>query len=136
MTDLVEAKTCTCPSGDGSLRWPCPVHPPLISSQRYLNRDVVFRKAINFKVFVVRTVDLELRGKRYRVIVDGHHNLAAARLTGAEPKWKGAPPKLERIMKSMRASDFADFMINNLTDSDWYFHDTGQVVEELLAPQL
>lgn len=18
---------CTCPSGDGSLRWPCPVHP-------------------------------------------------------------------------------------------------------------
>lgn len=20
--------TCTCPSGDGSLRWPCPVHPP------------------------------------------------------------------------------------------------------------
>lgn len=28
MTDLFEAKTCTCPSGDGSLRWPCPVHPP------------------------------------------------------------------------------------------------------------
>ena len=21
------AKPCTCPSGDGSLRWPCPVHP-------------------------------------------------------------------------------------------------------------
>lgn len=21
-------KTCTCPSGDGSLRWPCPQHPP------------------------------------------------------------------------------------------------------------
>ena len=28
MTYLIEAKTCTCPSGDGSLRWPCPVHPP------------------------------------------------------------------------------------------------------------
>lgn len=28
MTDLIEVKTCTCPSGDGSLRWPCPVHPP------------------------------------------------------------------------------------------------------------
>jgi hypothetical protein len=23
-----QAPTCTCPSGDGSLRWPCPVHPP------------------------------------------------------------------------------------------------------------
>lgn len=22
------AESCTCPSGDGSLRWPCPVHPP------------------------------------------------------------------------------------------------------------
>ena len=25
---LPEEPTCTCPSGDGSLRWPCPVHPP------------------------------------------------------------------------------------------------------------
>ena len=24
----VEARRCTCPSGDGSLRWPCPAHPP------------------------------------------------------------------------------------------------------------
>lgn len=21
-------RACTCPSGDGSLRWPCPAHPP------------------------------------------------------------------------------------------------------------
>ncbi len=24
---LQAAPVCTCPSGDGSLRWPCPVHP-------------------------------------------------------------------------------------------------------------
>lgn len=110
--------------------------PPIISSQRYLNREVIMRKAAKFKVFVVRTVDLEMRGKVYRIILDGHHNLAAARLIGATPIWKGPPPKFERIMKSMTADSFAAFMINNLTDSDWYFHDTGQVVEELLAPQL
>lgn len=23
---------CTCPTGDGSLRWPCPVHPPTTGS--------------------------------------------------------------------------------------------------------
>lgn len=28
MTAGQEAKVCTCPSGDGSLRWPCPQHPP------------------------------------------------------------------------------------------------------------
>lgn len=24
----IEIPSCTCPSGDGSLRWPCPEHPP------------------------------------------------------------------------------------------------------------
>ncbi|GAB2699530.1 hypothetical protein BKA24_001814 [Microbacterium marinum] len=28
MTSVVR-RDCTCPSGDGSLRWPCPQHPPL-----------------------------------------------------------------------------------------------------------
>lgn len=109
--------------------------PPLISSQRYLNREVIARKVTKFKVFVVRTVDVEMRGKLYRIILDGHHNLAAARLIGAKPTWKGPPPKIQRFMKGMTTERFAAFMINNLTDSDWYFHDTGQVAEELLAPQ-
>ncbi|GFM87768.1 hypothetical protein PSCICO_31670 [Pseudomonas cichorii] len=109
--------------------------PPLISSQRYLNRDVVARKAAKFKVFIVRTLDIELRGKTYRLLLDGHHNLAATRLVGVEPAWRGPPPKFERIMKRMPADEFAAFMINNLTDSDWYFHNTGQVVAELLAIQ-
>ena len=26
--DAMLKKHCTCPSGDGSLRWPCPDHPP------------------------------------------------------------------------------------------------------------
>ncbi|QYX54405.1 ASCH domain-containing protein [Pseudomonas sp. S07E 245] len=26
--DVPADAVCTCPSGDGSLRWPCPVHPP------------------------------------------------------------------------------------------------------------
>lgn len=28
--------TCTCPSGDGSLRWPCPAHPPAAPPERDL----------------------------------------------------------------------------------------------------
>ncbi len=27
-----ERSVCTCPSGDGSLRWPCPAHPPAVST--------------------------------------------------------------------------------------------------------
>lgn len=106
--------------------------PPLISSQRYLNPEVVQRKATKFKVFAVSTVTLELLGKEYRVLLDGHHNLAAARLMGVEPQWRGPSSKMKRLIRSTPKADLARFLINNLTDSDWYFVDTGAVVAELL----
>ncbi len=109
--------------------------PPLISSQRFLDRQTVLRKAAAFKVFIVRTLDLELRGRRYRILLDGHHNLAAAKLVGAEPTWRGPPPKFQRIQRRTSPADFARLMINNLTDSDWYYVDTGEVVDELLAAE-
>ncbi|WP_281686715.1 hypothetical protein [Pseudomonas citronellolis] len=109
------------------------ITPPLISCQRFLDRQVVLHKARTFKVFIVRTLDLELRGRRYRILLDGHHNLAAAKLIGAEPTWRGPPPKIQRIQRRTPPADFARQMINNLTDSDWYYVDTGEVVDELLT---
>ena len=106
---------------------------PLISSQRFLNRSMVARKALTFKVFVVSTVEIELRGKVYRILTDGHHNLAASKLAGVQPTWRGPSRKLQRVMRDMTAAAFARFLINNLTDSDWYFVDTGKVVTELLG---
>ena len=106
---------------------------PLISSQRHLDSLIVGRKAATFKVFVVNVIETTLRGQRYRVMVDGHHNLAAARLVGVEPTWRGAPKKLKRIMEKTPPADFERFLINNLTDADWYCVETGQVVAELLG---
>lgn len=107
--------------------------PSLISSQRYLDPSKVRHKARTFKVFVVNTLDVELRGVLYRVLTDGHHNLAAARLIGATPTWRGPSRKLQRIMKDMGPARFAAMLINNLTDSDWYYVETGEVVPELLG---
>jgi hypothetical protein len=109
------------------------LHIPLISSQRFLDRATVARKALTFKVFVVRTVAVELRGTWYRVLTDGHHNLAAARLAGIAPTWRGPSRKLQRVMREMGQARFAQMLINNLTDSDWYDVDTGIVVPELLG---
>lgn len=106
---------------------------PLISSQRYLNRAVVGHKASSFKVFIVRTVEIELRGESYRILLDGHHNLAAARLAGVEPTWRGPSAKTQRVASQMGAAAFAAMLIDNLTDSDWYYVDTGEVVTDLLA---
>lgn len=33
--NVTGAPTCTCPTGDGSLRWPCPAHPPGADPQPY-----------------------------------------------------------------------------------------------------
>lgn len=106
---------------------------PLISSQRYLDPHKVLRKATRFQVFVVRTAEVELRGRRYRILLDGHHNLAAAKMRGVAPTWRGAPNKLLRIMRGAGAEAFARMLINNLTDSDWYFVESGEVVQELLG---
>lgn len=106
---------------------------PLISSQRHLDRQKVADKALRFQVFIVRVADVTLRGKPYRVLIDGHHNLAAAKLIGAEPTWRGPTAKWKRIQTQMPAAEFERMLINNLTDSDWYDVATGQVVEELLT---
>lgn len=108
---------------------------PLISSQRHLDSRTVARKAATFDVFVVRIHDCELRGKRYRMIVDGHHNLAAARLMGVEPTFKPPGAKFLRHLSKMAPWQREAFLINNLSDSDHYFVDTGEVVEDLLSVQ-
>lgn len=106
---------------------------PLVSSQRFLDPVLVARKAAAFKVFVVRTMEVDLRGRSYRILLDGHHNLAAARLAGVDPKWRGPSIKILRIRADMPTDAFERFLINNLTDSDWYYVETGEVVQELLG---
>lgn len=108
---------------------------PLISSQRYLDPKIVENKSRKFDVFIVRGLEIELRGRPYTVLLDGHHNLAAARRAGVPPTWRGPSRKTARILMSIGEKAFAAMLINNLTDCDWYYVDTGEVVPELLAKE-
>tara|TARA_R100000027_G_C2240344_1_gene91808 strand:- start:976 stop:1383 length:408 start_codon:yes stop_codon:yes gene_type:complete len=108
--------------------------PPLISSQRFLSDAVIKRKAKTFKVFVVRVHECTLRGKRYRMIVDGHHNYAAAKRAGVEPTFSCPGNKFLRHLNKMTPRQQEAFLINNLTDCEHYCVDTGEIVEELVAP--
>lgn len=106
---------------------------PMISSQRFLDPSIIQRKVQHGRVFVVRVAELPMRGKRYRVIVDGHHNFAAAKALGVEPKFKGPSRKFETIVKKEGEEKVGNFLANNLTDSDWFFVETGEVVVDLLG---
>lgn len=105
--------------------------PPLISSQRFLSDVVVKRKAEAFKVFVVRIHECTLRGKRYRMIIDGHHNYAAAKRVGVKPTFSCPGNKFMRHLNKMTPRQQEAFLINNLTDCEHYYVETGEIVEAL-----
>ena len=112
-------------------QWP----PPLISSQRHLDPRKVAFKIANFKTFIVHVAEVELRCQPYRLLIDGHHNYAAAKALGVEPTWRGPTAKWERTQRSLPPEVFERMLINNLTDSDYYYVETGEVVTELLGVQ-
>ncbi|MFP5213131.1 MAG: hypothetical protein ACLGPL_07100 [Acidobacteriota bacterium] len=104
-----------------------------ISSQRFLDEDVVSRKMkLPRDMLVVRVLDVTLRGALYRVILDGHHAHEAARRRGVPPVFK-KPDGMIRRMQRDNPDGFERFLINNLTDSEWYDVLTGEVVVELLG---
>ncbi|WP_353614813.1 ParB/RepB/Spo0J family partition protein [Mangrovibacter phragmitis] len=106
----------------------------LISSQRYLDQSKVLDRASRFKRFFVSVYPIVLRGVQYTILVDGHHNYAAAKLAGVTPDYRPATKKLMKIISGMSEHEREALFINNITDSNYYYVDTGEVVKELLLP--
>lgn len=48
--ELNKANECTCPSGDGSLRWPCPAHPAVEQAGTNVGHGHVFPRADGVKM--------------------------------------------------------------------------------------
>lgn len=106
----------------------------LISSQRYLDRSKVTDRALRFKRFKVAVYPIVLRGVQYTILMDGHHNYAAAKLAGIEPDYRSVAKKLMKIIGGMTEREREALFINNVTDSNYYYVETGEVVQELLLP--
>jgi hypothetical protein len=91
----------------------------LLSSQRYLDDSIVAekRESHDYTVTVVTT-------PIGRVVVDGHHSLAAAKADGVEPEieecqWQDTLTGL---------NDLEQWLIDHWIDSDYYWVDNGQRV--------
>jgi len=58
----------------------------LVSNQSYLNPDIVAEKQVAGDFVVqVSPIFVDGRGNRYRIVIDGHHSLAAAQAAGVAP---------------------------------------------------
>lgn len=108
----------------------------LISSQRYLDKEKVADRAMRFKRFIVSVYPVILRGQQYTILMDGHHNYAAAKLAGVEPDFRPIGKKVMKIISGLSERDRQALFINNVTDSDYYYVETGEVVKELVLPDL
>lgn len=106
----------------------------LISSQRYLDMEKVNDRSVRFKRFIVNVYPVVLRGTQYTILMDGHHNYAAAKLAGIEPDYRPITKKVRRILGEMSEREREAFFINNVTDSNYYYVDNGEVVTNLLLP--
>lgn len=92
-----------------------------ISSQRYRDPAVVAEKRAARDYTAVYAV-VEYDGDAYRVVVDGHHRIEAARLDGADVEWREAD-----------ASDWGRDAEEQLAamssgDDDYYDIATGRVI--------
>ena len=94
-----------------------------ISSQRYRDPAIVAKKSAA-QDYTAYYVEVEIDGEDFRVVVDGHHSLEAAKQDGAEVDWE----HLVELQPSEAPQAVQDFLIQHWMDSDYYDVDTGLAV--------
>lgn len=91
-----------------------------ISSQRYLD-DAIVQAKRDAEDYAVQVVFVVVDGERYRVVVDGHHSLAAAKADGVKPEYELAAREL--VAEAKR--DGIAFLEAHHGGDDYYDVETG-----------
>lgn len=97
----------------------------LISSQRYLSEETVEAKRVSKDYEVTLGKLITVDGVDYRVVIDGHHSLAAANADGVNPTYSIATAT-ECDRESI--DDLDQYLESHWIDSDYYDVETGKNV--------
>ncbi|MBP2301558.1 hypothetical protein [Azospirillum picis] len=102
----------------------------LITSQHYLNDEIVEEKRAAQDYVVTLSPEFEYAGERYQVIIDGTHSLAAALLDGVEPEVEVAGRENDTI-SLLERGNIEGFLEAQWTDGDYHhfgleFVETGR----------
>lgn len=97
----------------------------LISSQRYIDEGIVAEKmaAEDFEVLVSPTFQYD--DQAFRVVLDGHHSLAAAKEAGATPVFVVADSTDHDAIGLLENGEAEDFLSVVHLGDDYYNVETG-----------
>ena len=97
-----------------------------ISSQRYINDEIVAAKiaAEDFEVMV--SPEFEVDGQTFRVVLDGHHSLAAAQQMGVAPAYWTATATEHDAVSLIERGEIEDFLTVTHMGDDYYDVDTKE----------
>ncbi len=97
-----------------------------ISSQRYIDEEIVEAKraAADYEVFV--SPSFEVDGQIVRVVLDGHHSLAAALEAGEEPIFTEYDSTEHDAICLLEADDVEGFLQATHMGDDYYNVETGK----------
>lgn len=97
-----------------------------ISSQRYLDEEIVNEKiaAEDFEVLV--SPEFQVDGETFRVVLDGHHSLAAAKQAGVKPVVITADGTDHDAVCLLDEGQVEDFLLATHMGDDYYNIETGK----------
>lgn len=96
-----------------------------ISSQHYIDDEIVEAKQASGDYEVIVSPTFEHAGVTVRVVLDGHHSLAAAKADGVEPVYIEADATDDDRVSLLNAGEFDDFLEAAWMDGDYYDVETG-----------
>jgi hypothetical protein len=95
--------------------------PQIISSQDYLDPDIVETKRREKDFEVLLSPEFVYEGRAFRVVLDGHHSLEAARQSRRKPRFFTANPReIEGFDLTEKGDDgVAEFLQMHNNGADW-----------------
>lgn len=100
----------------------------LITSQDYISDDIVASKIASADFAIQVSPEFEIDGATYRVLLDGHHSLAAAIAAGAEVDVTERTASDDDRVALLVAGDIEGFLAACWMDGDYRYAATGDAV--------
>jgi hypothetical protein len=99
----------------------------ILSSQRYINDEIVAEKINSNDITVLVSPEFSYAGGVYRVVLDGHHSLQAAKEMGVSPICVEATNLECDYIGLIEKGEIEEFLQLARIDADYYDIDTGHI---------